>query len=379
MSSPCPKNEFAAGRRTGFTLVEMLVVISIIGVLVALLLPALSAAREAARNASCQNNLRQFGVGMHAYAERNHEFFCSGAFDWVRDGAVTEVGWVADQVNLGTPVGSMLCPSNNARLSETYADLLEAGPSQFGFYPCVDHAGRPATTDPAGNPIQNPCGKFIAGGLGANDPVRQTLTTTEIFDKFYNTNYAASWFLVRGDVSIDRVTGNLKLAKPGCGIASLDNRSCTSGPIRQSLLDTSAVPTAFVPLLGDGATSPRTLSIGVGNIGAGEFLARAMTSGPKLKSTLETPAPGAAGRDGPSGWWKVWNNDVIQDYRGFGSVHRNSVNIVFADGSVRSLLDSNKDGWLNNGFPAGNGFEDSEIEVPESELYSKYSVDARRK
>lgn len=60
-------------KRAAFTLVELLIVIAIIGVLVGLLMPAISGARESARRAACTSNLRQLGAGLVAYATDNNQ------------------------------------------------------------------------------------------------------------------------------------------------------------------------------------------------------------------------------------------------------------------------------------------------------------------
>jgi prepilin-type processing-associated H-X9-DG protein len=350
-----------------FTLVELLVVCSIVAVLVTMLLPAVHLVRESARQTRCANNLRQIGLGLNMFANRNRGALCTGAFDWKLDGAVTENGWVANLVESGILPGKLLCTSNPAQLSQTFEDLLMEEVSKLGD--CADHKGKPAKRRPDGSEMAGPCWTIVSKSMAPGSDERRDLVLKEVLEKGFNTNYTASWLLVRGRPLID-ASGNIISNKTNCP-KDLKYRTATFGPLRQSMIDSSCISASLIPLMGDGAIS-RTISTDLGPYPAGSELVHSFTAGPAAVTTFEPPEFAAGTeRDGPNGWWRVWNTKTIQDYRGFGPVHRHECNVLMADGSVRGFVDQDRDGCLNNGFvPLAKGDPDPELELPELEIFS---------
>lgn len=138
--------------RRGFTLIELLVVIAIIGVLVAILLPAVQQAREAARSATCRNNLRQIGLALHNYYDQFGALPPSSTSD-VEKGVWEDRPWRYHLHSWASLILPALDQGNLQNTIDYSASALDpvnrpAASRRVAVYVCPSYAGSAYSTDP---------------------------------------------------------------------------------------------------------------------------------------------------------------------------------------------------------------------------------------
>ena len=207
-------------RRSAFTLVELLVVIAIIGVLVALLLPAVQAARASARRAHCASNMRQIGLAIHQYADVHRGRFPEIAHEHKR----TE-SWIFSLApHLESVDEIRLCPEDIRRVEKDAGtdekgkarELRETSYAMNGYLREPDigpHGPEPGFVDKLYNLLETHR-TYVA--FEAGDTVAATFDHVESPDWFSGFNLkrntpptSAVWNAVKKEVAVDRHHGGV--------------------------------------------------------------------------------------------------------------------------------------------------------------------------
>lgn len=348
-------------RKSGFTLVELLVTIAIIGILLGLLLPNLAAVQATAKAGAQSATLQSYGKGFIDFSTLNADGrLCTSAFDHLRDGDFTKIGWVADLVNnkYANPAKS-LDPVSRSKLNEKFTDAAAA--SQSGSVNTVRWEGQVSYT---GNGITGTAKPQLTG-------TQYFGTDQTVYDSGFNTNFATTWQFVRGDANIladNNYTIDADTADPNkCPLDG--DGPLSAGMLADATLLTSAdkIPLIGASRVGDGndatvtAAIAQTVNAFVDPSGrkkaakVGDFTVESFCDGPAASVNVTSASNPYTGQQNS---YVHDINDIVPNCKQKKIQHPNGVamifgggyaNIVFADGSCRRVNDTGGYGGRNRG------------------------------
>ena len=329
----------------GFTLVELLVVIAIIGILIALLLPAVQAAREAARRSQCTNNMKQIGLALHHYHDSNKCFvYCRGG---------TDAGNIGNQYSNRNWLGPWvsLSPFMEQRpLYETITSQLTIGTTTYPPW-----GPTPATTpyDPWRVQVQTLLCPSDAPGIGVRDPAGNLGFTNMMHtrgDQIYRNHSGGNNWSTRTPRGLFAPLrgGTIKIASVRDGTTNTVafsekvicvTRDAVKGGIARNQAGLDDNPTNCLARV---ASDGRTLT---GNTqGAGSSVGRRWANHHPARSGFTTVLP----PNGPTCTEGTFGDRAISSPT---SYHPGGVNVTLTDGSVRFISETIDAGDLSAPSP----------------------------
>ena len=318
--------EMRSNKKKAFTLIELLVVIAIIGILIALLLPAVQAAREAARRVQCQNNLKQLGIALHNFYTTKTHFPPAGAnYGWCRQphSRVKEIDFVLNHHGI-----LLMLPYLEGNTLYDQVDFNQASANITSGQPA--HGGNTAIVPLAGDAIAS------GNALVVSTQLSVLTCPSDLGNPLLPTGSAYGI----GNTSLRGVKTNYDFSVlQGYECDAWRKQANTKRFVPQYVRNPPPLPVR--PMFGENSDTTITM------VEDGTTHTVAMIETLFDVSNGETSAWGyrgwvMIGIDLPTNSINAWNGDYVQDPRpsqlnsaGYaGSLHPGGVHFLMADGSV---------------------------------------------
>jgi prepilin-type N-terminal cleavage/methylation domain-containing protein/prepilin-type processing-associated H-X9-DG protein len=356
------RNFTGKGRR-GFTLIELLVVIAVIGLLIALLLPAVQKVREAGNRTQCLNNMKQLGLAVHGYADVNHRFFVqNGPASWgsgpswavyllpyleqdniyrklnLTDYTIAFIGWLAtanqnETATLDVMVKTFSCPSSTQDILQAndWAQYPSPGTHKVmvGGYAGIMGASTSGTNwnDPtsSGGTAGNRCGTSydVVGGPNCTDASYMCYNGVIMTGGKWSPRFESVTDGLSNTIMIGEASATMHRNGSWCGVSTADYMGNGSWGEGMWYGDSNGLQFAV-----DGAG--HTYGGGMGPVTTVRW--------PINTTPAQAwPTPDTNGNNTMGGLSRYSYN------RGINSMHPGGANALFADGSVQFL--SNNTAW----------------------------------